>query len=238
MTESHVRSYLGRDQVGHKEFETIGPDGRMYIHEDNWDRWRWLRCEEYPCPQGQYRFDITLTDPRDRLEDVPVERNPHSYGHGAHECFYVCSDWSTIYGVHDAHTHNGESYRMLVQSGCPEPIWGERITLMSTSSFIENEPWGRNPANKFAYFRGKCWRIRRSVFLHEWRPPIRYPLSQCTPARLQDDDQIILQTLFIPFTFRDWLDLANTIHDLTVNSRWQLLDDVIDCEPNWIEEGF
>lgn len=156
-----------------KEFETIGPDGLMYLHQDNWHRWRSNRLWEYPCPLGHYRFDIEIAHPRDFIDEVPVERNPHSLGgYDAWTVFYHSNNWSTIFGVHDSHSpwHFGENYRMLVESGCPDPVWGERITLMSTSSIIECEPWGHNVANKFAYFRGKYWRIIKWEFLHAWTP--------------------------------------------------------------------
>jgi hypothetical protein len=66
---------------------------------------------------------------------------------------------------------------MLVESGNPEPIWGERVILLSTSSCIENEPWGMNPPNRFAYFRECFWQVSYSQYLQEWQPPITYPIS-------------------------------------------------------------
>lgn len=153
------------------EFETIGPDGKTYLHNDNWYHWRDDRLVQYPCPSGHYRFDIEIGHPRDRLEDVPVERNPHSLGgYGPHQCFYVSDNWSTIFGVHEAHRHDidGPSHRLLVESGCSEPVWGERVRMMSTSSWIQDEPWGRNVPNKFVHFRGQFWRILKWDFLNEW----------------------------------------------------------------------
>jgi len=187
-----------------KEFETIGEDGNVYLHYDNWVKWRTDRLNEYPCPHAQWRMDITLTFPSDKLEDVPVLRNPHTFHDKnptfnpisslpagtvrtsrpsrhpnltGHSCFYVCDDWSTIFGVHDAHIGTWKqrwqvkpdtSYRMLIESGNKVPSWGEQIRLMSTSGCIYNEPWGKNKANKFAYFRGKFWLVQHDEFLHEW----------------------------------------------------------------------
>jgi hypothetical protein len=156
-----------------KEFETIGLDGRVYLHYQNWERWRADRMQQYPCPHGRYRFDIELAYPRERLEDVPVEHNPHSFGLGPHVCFYCCDNWSTIFGVHDAHLDNHlnvdtPSLRMMVESGCPEPIWGERITLLSTSRAIITEPWGWGIPNRFALFRGHYWLVTVAQLLHHY----------------------------------------------------------------------
>lgn len=162
-------------------FETLGNDGRVYLHYDRWQQWRWDRLREYPCAPGKFRFDIELAYPCDRLADVPV-KHPGTHGWAGldpHTCFYECDDWSTIFGVYDAHLHQTgrQSWRMLIESGNADPLWGERVTLFSTSCCIENEPWGQNQPNRFAFFRGKFWQVSWCQFLNEWRPPIRYPLS-------------------------------------------------------------
>jgi hypothetical protein len=163
-----------------------GVDGIDYFHEDNWKQWVSNRCQEYPCPQGHYRFDLQLSSPRRFLQDVPVSRNPHGFGRSPHLCYYLSRNWSTIYNVaygafiDDSGIIN-QGYRMIVESGCPMPIWGEKITLLSTSSSIEDEPWGRNPANKFAFFRDYYWSVK-SRFLHDWTP-IRDELGSWGIAR-------------------------------------------------------
>jgi len=165
-----------------KEFEVLGADGQIYLHNDNWYRWRQARLDEYPCPVGHWRFDLELSHPRNSLVEVPVERNPHTHGGGwnAHSWFYTCDQWSTIFGVHDAHLPvEGENYRMLVESGCSEPLWGERIRLYSTGHCIVEEPWGTNVPNKFAFFRNQFWRVSKWEFLHPYPDPRPYPLS-CT----------------------------------------------------------
>ncbi len=148
-----------------------------------WEQWRHDRFLEYPCPRGKWRFDLELMYPRDTLEEVPIERNPHTHGGGftGHTCFYSGDDWSTIFGVHDfsevvlppteqqwtPDLHGMQPcLRMLVESGNTEPLWGERIRLFSTSGCIQDEEWGRNVANKFAFFRGQYWRITMNHFLH------------------------------------------------------------------------
>ena len=162
-------------------FETLGQDGRTYLHYDRWQQWRWECLNKYPCAPGRFRFDIELAYPQDRLSSVPV-RYPQTHSRtnlDPHTCFYECDDWSTIYGEHDAHLYytGGPSFRMLIESGNGDPLWGDRVTLFSTSCCIENEPWGQNPPNRFAYFRDKFWQVTWCQFLSEWRPPIRYPLS-------------------------------------------------------------
>jgi hypothetical protein len=102
-------------------FETLGPDGRVYLHYERWQQWRDDRLREYPCPSGRFRFDLELAHPRERLEDVPV-LYPHTHSFfDPHVCFYECDDWSTIFGVYDAHLYDPEmgyvrSHRMLVES--------------------------------------------------------------------------------------------------------------------------
>ena len=166
-------------------FETVGPDGKVYLHYQNWERWRAERCTEYPCPPGKWRLDIEIAHPRNKLREVPVPldeferpRNPHArvllnklggVDYDSYELFYVCDDWSTIFGVHDAHRYdtNGESYRFLVESGHEQP-WGERVRLMSTSCYIVDPWWQKNYTNQFAFFRGKYWLVTFNGFLHDW----------------------------------------------------------------------
>ncbi len=170
-----------------EEYQVLGPDGQIYLHYDNWKyRWRPNRLAEYPCPQNHHRFDIALMHPRRELLGVPISRNPHSHGgYCGHDCFYESSNWSTIFGVHSFNVGTPyEFHKFLVESNCPDPVWGERITLLSTSSMIEDEPWGRNAANKFAYFRGLYWKIDHSEFLHDWIPLADGRENYGTPRRL------------------------------------------------------
>jgi len=159
-------------------FETIGEDGRLYMHYDNWtafrERWMW----ENPRSENQFRFDLELVTPGDRLEQLPVDRVPH---HPPTLCFYECDEWCVRLGPFDAHHPSGESLRVIVESGCRADC--EQITLFSTSNTIENESWGLNKANKFVKFRGQYWYVKWHQFLQPWAPPIRYPLS-CSPPRL------------------------------------------------------
>ena len=158
-----------------KPFEVLGADGRIYLHHDNWRRWRDERLSVHPG-EGKWRFDLDLRNPRDTLEEVPLTNpNVHSW-HPPHTCFYECDDWSTIY---DFHQHSGEPmFRMIVESQNPEPIWGERITLLASSSCFKTEPWGHNPSNQFAYFRGQYWQVTFSELLyHEFPTGVGYPLS-------------------------------------------------------------
>jgi hypothetical protein len=162
-------------------FETLGPDGRVYLHYDRWQQWRNDRMREYPqYPRAfrRYRIDIELVHPRQSLAEVPLQHLTNS-----NICYYESDDWSTIYGVHDAHAYETEeqSWRMLVESGNDDPLWGEPITLFGTSGYIHDEPWGRNPANRFAYFRGMFWQVRWCEFLQPWSPGYNRPLSNFRP---------------------------------------------------------
>ncbi len=135
------------------------------MNYEAWEKYREEKLAEYPCQQGKWRFDLELSHPRERLEEVPIERNPHGNILTGHTCFYKSYyEWSTIFDVWE----DGEKCRFLVESGNSEPFWGERVRLFSTSQYIVDEPWGTNPPNKFAYFRGKYWRITWHQFLHDY----------------------------------------------------------------------
>ena len=208
-----------------------------------WERWRHERFIEYPCPRGKWRFDLELCHPRDNLTDVPIERNPHGMSFTGHSCFYSCDDWSTIFGVQDFSDHDFPRLRMLVESGHTEPIWGERIRLFSTSSYIQNEEWGSNVSNKFAYFRGKYWRVTMDHFLHRGHSelyevmggrityPIRmepYPFDGLPVAGPIENDADIF-----------WLELvfeANRIFRGNFEDWKQRRNPAIKI--NWSEEGF
>ena len=158
-----------------KSFECLGDDDRIYLHQDNWRRWRDDRLSVHPG-EGKWRFDLELVNPRETLEEVPVTNERVHYGYPPHTCFYECSDWSTIYGVHGPHGLNS-SYRMIVESQNPEPLWGERITLLASSTYFKCEPWGTNVPNQFAYFRRKYWQVIYSELLyHEFSAGVGYPL--------------------------------------------------------------
>lgn len=156
-----------------KPFEVLGTDGRVYLHHDNWNRWKHETLSVHPG-EGKWRFDLDLRNPRDTLEEVPVRnRNVHA-AYTPHTCFYECDDWSTIYDFYES---NEPMFRMIVESQNPEPIWGERITLLSSSTYFKPEPWGRNTPNQFAYFRGKYWQVVHSELLyHEFPAGVGYPL--------------------------------------------------------------
>ena len=158
-----------------KPFECLGDDDRIYLHQDNWRRWRDDRLSVHPG-EGKWRFDLELINPRETLEEVPVTNERVHYGYPPHTCFYECSDWSTIYGVHGPHGLNS-SYRMIVESQNPEPLWGEQITLLASSTYFKCEPWGTNVPNQFAYFRRKYWQVIYSELLyHEFPAGAGYPL--------------------------------------------------------------
>lgn len=220
-------------------FETEGENGQICFDEEKWNRWSQDRLNEYPCPRDHYRFDLELSHPRRILTNVPVERDPHGGG-GAHVCFYESDNWSTIFGVHGS-CKEELGHRILVESNCPHPIWGERITLLSTSSSIEDEPWGINEANKFAFFRGYYWRLTYCKFLHDWvplsdgRPNMGFPRQ----GQLRGQSLDFLGTSIFADMMRDRLRFQRLIVQ-----NWNLTDWGNLYEPegnlpkNWIKEGF
>lgn len=164
-----------------KPFECLDEHGQIHLHQDNWRRWRDERLSAHPC-EGKWRFDLQLEHSRTRLETVPAtNQRVHGGGFHNHTCFYDCADWSTIYGAHlfrlPHETSPRPMIRMIVESQNPEPIWGERVTLLSSSTYFKCEPWGRNVPNQFAYFRGQYWQVTFSELLHhEFPAGVGYPL--------------------------------------------------------------
>jgi hypothetical protein len=193
------------DQV--KPFETIGSDGKVYLHYDRWERWRndRLSCDYPPLGNGKARHDIELSYPSTTLAEVPIDRNPHDTGlrihpHTARTCFYSSNDWLTIFDVHEVLTPHGSSIRTVVENGTDKPV-GERIRLMSTSSFLEEAPWSTNPSNYFAYFRGKYWRVTTFIPLQAWElrkfphsnlaaPHVLHPLAMPPELLRTEGDQL------------------------------------------------
>ena len=140
------------------------------------DRWYWLRGEwlsYYPPQRGKFRGDFQLIGPELFLRDIRTDHNPHwRHGLEPHRCYYASDEWSTIFEP----LGNGERCRILVESNNPDPVRGERVVLYSTSSVLWNEPWGRNRANKFVFYRNRFWRVEYDEFLHRWRGNLNYPL--------------------------------------------------------------
>lgn len=145
-------------------FEHFDLHGRIWFHEDNWNRWRDERLAEYPCAPGKWRIDVNLDQPRPTIMEVPVRRNPHHHGHDPHYWFYRCANWSTIFGVH----RRGDGWRMVLESGNTDPVWGERVVIYSTSSSFPDIPWSTNHPNIFAFFRGQFWQVDLWAFLHNY----------------------------------------------------------------------
>lgn len=156
-----------------------------WIHQRN----QWLR--EYPALPGRFRIDLRLSYPRQRLVDVPVFRNPQqNVGYSTHRCYYVCDDWSTIFGVHDVYGFVNPTCQMIVENGNTEPLWGERLVLLSTGVSFTPMSWDGRSQNKFAYFREKFWRVTSYKF-HLNRPvEVRYPFTSCWSVAHDHHDRL------------------------------------------------
>ena len=232
-----------------KEFEHLGPDGRVYLHYDNWLRWRANRLCEYPGCDGwddKWRIDLEIAHPRSNILDVPIERNPHAATFGPRACFYLCDNWSVIFGVHDAHRENTESHRMLIESCNPRPTWGEQIILASTSSTICPEPWGMNVPNVFAKFRNRWWRVTWCELLHQWPAGrVFYPLTNYRRGEFRSIDPYIGDDVFIRNDrFMNFINLTNNLELEILLTRVFSFDSLGDrtepalCNVDWRETGF
>ncbi len=197
-----------------KPFECLGDDGLIHLHHDNWHRWKDERLSVHPG-EGKWRFDLQLEHPRSVLEMVPVTNSNVHGSRTPHTCFYECDDWSTIYGAHLFEVNDGirhhlrrPMFRMIVESQNPEPLWGERITLLSTSTYFKCESWGRNTPNQFAYFRGRYWQVTFSELLprsgypnYEFPAGVGYPLRDGRGMIPRRDDPLreYIHAPYIPF---------------------------------------
>ena len=205
--------------------------------EQGWENWRNDRLAEYPCEEGKWRYDIELRHPRRTLEEVPIERNPHTHGGGftGHSCFYRSGDyWSTIFPVQRPPWDNKQ--RMLVESGNSNPVWGEQIELFSTSSSFQDESWGHNVANKFAYFRNAWWLVTFNELLHhneEVRNQRRFPMQPYPEQPVAGPLGIVMPRIFrIPTFARD----ADPV--LLADLNWVRYRPQDQEKVNWQKEGF
>lgn len=205
-----------------KPFECVDADGQIHLHHDNWHRWKNDTLSSHNG-EGKWRFDLDLRNPRYTLEEVPVSNLQVHTRFSPHTCFYECSDWSTIYDFYESDRE--PMFRMIVESQNPEPLWGERITLLSSSSSFKPEPWGRNAPNQFAFFRGMYWQVASSELLHHEYPlGVGYPLHDNgnfgIPRRGVSEEyraalianQAAINNMYIgliPYTFNDLVESPN-----------------------------
>jgi hypothetical protein len=54
-------------------------NGTKYLHYDKWVQYRKELCDYYPLQKGHFRADIELIRPALFLNDVKIDRNPHSF---------------------------------------------------------------------------------------------------------------------------------------------------------------
>lgn len=158
-------------------YETRDHDGSVHFSSTLFNTYRQGLFDQYPPNDDRPRLELELAYPNAFLQDVPVGWNPHAaHGLEKHTCFYVSNHWSTIFRPCPVHYANlaWEGYRLFVESDHADPIWGERICLMSTASDIYD-----HCASRFAFFRGRYWRITRLLSFSEARDlaSITFPLD-------------------------------------------------------------
>ena len=219
-------------------FYSYGEDGETYIHYDNWLRWRYERCEEYPAEplRSKWRFDIEISHPRRILTEIPVDHDPHSFL-SPHHYFYHRNCWSTIFGAHPAWIDGGMGYRMLIESCNPDPVWGERLAFISTSSWIVDIPWETNPPNKFVYFRGFYWKVSYNEFLHPFHEATGFNTFNWP---LRNNSNLMLNNTFLMLN-NTFLQTAPFIWDEVGDEGILGFDDGLprtNKKINWVKEGF
>lgn len=189
---------------------------RIEFYFDHFEQYRQELFRQYPVTAGHTRAEISLYFPSDRLEDVFVhDWNPHHELGNTHlsvyDCFYSSSDWSTIFEVYSMHDRNHpEAVRCFIEEDHRDP-WGEPVRVMSTSANIHD-----NRSHRFAYFRGKYWKI------------IGWKVHRFVPTRDWYD------------WYFDWTHTINNIwieHVQTIE-RWAACFGHEHEVGNWIEEGF
>jgi hypothetical protein len=206
-------------------FEHYDEHGRRHLHIANWYRWCDERCREYPAQLNHQRVQIDLYFPRDRLEDIPFHWNPHAgylppNNYPPYQAFYGSNRWSTIFGAYEfEYPHDNSCYIITTAEEGHQNPWGEPITIYSTSSDLYNDH-----CNRFAYFRGKYWKI---IGFMDRRA--RSTIIWDDPRGMWDD------------TERFWL--FGGVRDITLRRLYpQLFSDRYYAseryEVDWINEGF
>lgn len=131
------------------------------------------RFSEYPPQRGKFRCFIDLYGPYDFLADVQVSHKAH---YPYYNYYYCCDDWSTIFDIESYSMDEIQHYCCCLESNNVSPIYGERVILFSTSNSIWDEPWGKNKANTFAFFRNRIYGVNPIVFEGRWKGGLSYPL--------------------------------------------------------------
>ena len=138
-------------------FECIGPDGQIYLHNDNWKTFLKERDSEYPHNWEHRRAILTLCLPRDEFRQIPGVTDNTVLN-------FKDDELSTIFQPYPAHLRTGsnpdgkESFNLIVEDGHINPL-GELLVLFSTGdSFFDFDPFEGKP-ERFAYWRNKYWRV-------------------------------------------------------------------------------
>ena len=176
-------------------FECIGPNGQTYLHNDNWKSFVKEREKEHPHNWNHRRAVLTLCQARDTLRDIPgVTENTNLNK--------LEDGFSVIFQPYPAHLRTGidpdgldPSFNIFVEDGHCQ---SEEMKLFSTGLyFFPNNAFlcfGDGKPERFAFFRGKYWRVWSVVGggIGAAPPPEAPPLVKEEKVNLRsiDDDWI------------------------------------------------
>jgi hypothetical protein len=140
-------------------FECTGPNGQIYLHNDNWKQFLKDRDAEYPHNWNHRRALLTLCQPRDKFLDLPGVSDITTLNK-------MEDGFRVIFEPYPAHLRTGidpdandPSYNLFIEDGHAN---GEEVKLFSTDYVFPTAQfllWGEDKPERFAYWRGKYWRI-------------------------------------------------------------------------------
>jgi hypothetical protein len=127
-------------------FRHVGPDGKVYLHWENWNRFVEMKEEEYPHDWGHNRCFLRILACDSPTLDEVID--------------YVQETWSVIFEPFPAYWRTKED---------PEG-WGESYHLWIEDNQKQTDEnkvciiYMRNPANlfpdaKYVYFQKKWWKV-------------------------------------------------------------------------------
>lgn len=216
-TPSKIRALLKREESEKKamlEFETIGVDGKTYMHYDKWHAWRNEWMNRHPERPGQFNLNIGFKYWGSDL---------NLYSHTIEKLYYEYDKWaivSDVYNAHVSHIHqdvvSDKTYRFLIRNDVP----GEQVMVNCDCSSIVNEPWGKYHGTRFILFREQWWQVTNTEWIGGWRGGAGKPVSGCYPRTAIEHkalDELLGRHYFIwqvPSSHLQHREVPNTINAL------------------------